>query len=132
MSIVKTRTEQVIDVADWDRLVIDTYGKPYSFQQQDGCKERQRVTITVPNEAYDYESDTVSEIVNGEEMGVSFQAWLGRDPEQKIPPKNPDFGNDFTWLWWERNFYPDVQMIANDLHSKGLIEAGTYTIDIDW
>lgn len=133
MNIVKTRTEQVIDVGDWDQLVIDTYGKPYCFQQQDGCKERQRVSITIPDQADDYENDSVPEIVNYEQVrGVSFQAWLARDPEQKIPPKNPDFGNDFTWLWWDRNFYPDVQMIANDLHSKGLIEAGTYTIDIDW
>ena len=35
-------------------------------------------------------------------------------------------------LWWERNFYPNIQMVANDLHSKGLLEAGEYTINIDW
>lgn len=132
MSIVKTRTEKVIDVSDWDQLVIDTYSKPYSFQQQDGCKDRQRVSITIPDQADDYENNSVPEIVNYEEvMGVSFKAWLARDPEQKIP--NPHtFNYDGTDLWWIRNFYPDVQMIANDLHSKGLIEAGTYTIDIDW
>lgn len=129
MSIVKTRTEQVIDVGDWDQLVTDTYGKPYSFQQQDGCKERQRVSITIPDQAYDYENDRVPEIVNHEDMGVSFRAWLERDPKQNLPEEKTSFSLD---LWWERNFYPDVQMIANDLHSKGLIEGGTYTIDIDW
>lgn len=129
---ISTRTEQVIDVGDWDQLVIDTYGKPYSFQQQDGCKERQRVNITIPDEAYDYENDTVPEVVNHEDMGVSFKAWLERDPEQKIPCKYGGAGPDFTGLWWERNFYPDVQMIANDLHARGLIKAGAYTIDIDW
>ncbi|MNY78275.1 hypothetical protein D3C86_2184560 [compost metagenome] len=64
-------------------------------------------------------------------MGVSFRAWLERDPNQKIP--NPhQFSFDGTELWWERNFYPDAQMVLNDLHQKGLIAAGEYVIDIDW
>lgn len=130
--MIRTRTEQIIDVSDWDQLVIDAYGKYYSFQQQDGCKSRQHVRITIPDEADDYNNDTVPEIVNHSRRGVSFAAWLARDPNQKIPVKKSDFGNDFTDMWWERNFYPDVQMIANDLCSKGLIEAGEYTIDIDW
>ena len=129
--MISTRTELVIDVSDWDKLVTETYQRPYSFQQQDGCKDRQRVQLTIPEEAWDYDNDSVPEIVNGEEMGVSFKAWLGRNPDHRIP--NPhSFGYDGTNLWWERNFYPDVQMIANDLHAKGLIEAGDYVIDIDW
>lgn len=121
--------QKVIWCADWDDLVVNTYNRPYSFQQQDGCKERQRVSLTIPDEAYDYENDTVPEVVNGEEMGVSFKAWLERDPKQLLS------SGKSTWslsLFWERNFYPDVQMIANDLHAKGLIEAGSYVIDIDW
>lgn len=131
---ITTRTEQVIDVGDWDNLVETTYGRPYSFQQQDGCKERQRVKITIPDEAYDCENDTVPEIVNHEDMGVSFKAWLERDPKQLLNGLRPDWdsGTGSLNLWWERNFYPTVEMVANDLHAKGLIEAGTYTIDIDW
>lgn len=129
--MIKIRTEKVIDVGDWDNLVEETYKRTYSFQQQDGCKKRQRVHLTIPEEAYDYENESVHEDVNGEQMGVSFKAWLERDPEQKIPDKR-GFGNDFTDMWWKRNFYPDVQMVANDLHAKGLIEAGNYVIDIDW
>lgn len=129
-----SRTEQVIDISDWDKLVIDTYGKPYSFQQQDGCKERQRVRITIPDEAYDYENDTVPEVVNHEDMGVSFKAWLERDPKQLLNQLRPvrHDGISSLNLWWKRNFYPDVQMIANDLYEKCCIDAGTYTIDIDW
>ena len=127
--MIRTRTEKLIDVQDWDNLVIETYGRPYSFQQQDGCKERQLVPITVPDEPYDYENDTVPEIVNGDEMGVSFKAWLARDPKTPLPDRDDTFG---LTLWWERNFYPDVQMIANDLYEKGLIEAGDYMINIDW
>lgn len=131
---ISTRTEQVIAVGDWDHLVETTYGRPYSFQQQDGCKERQRVTLTIPDETYDFENDTVPEVVNHEDMGVSFKAWLERDPKQLLNGLRPDWGTGLSSLnlWWERNFYPTVGMVANDLHAKGLIEAGTYTIDIDW
>lgn len=131
---ITARTEQVIDVGDWDNLVETTYGRPYSFQQQDGCKERQRVKITIPDEAYDYENDTIPEVVNHEDMGVSFKAWLERDPKQLLNGLRPDWdtGLSSLQLWWERNFYPDVQMVANSLYRMELIEAGTYTIDIDW
>ena len=50
------------------------------------------------------------------------------EAEQLLPGKN----KESTELWWERNFYPDVSMIINDLHSKGLLPAGDYSIDIDW
>jgi hypothetical protein len=35
---MKTKTVQMISVQDWDKLVKETYGRPYSFQQQDDCK----------------------------------------------------------------------------------------------
>jgi hypothetical protein len=127
--MIKIQTKQVIDVGDWDDLVIKTYGKPYSFQQQDGCKERQNVDITIPSKAYDFENDTVPEEINGEEMGVSFAAWLARKTTEWNGPSEDRM---FLDMFWERNFYPDVQMIANDLHAKGLIPAGEYVIDIDW
>lgn len=129
--MLKFKTEKVIDLGDWDSLVGKTYGRPYSFQQQDGCKERQRVDLKIPDVAEDYENDSVPEEINGDIMGVSFKAWLSRDPNKKLDSGEDDPG----WhnrLFWERNFYPDVQMIANDLHEKGLIEAGDYVIDIDW
>ena len=127
--MIRTRTEKLIDVQDWDNLVIETYGRPYAFQQQDGCKDRDLVAITVPDECEDFENDTVPEIVNGDEMGVSFKAWLARDPKTPLKDRDDAFG---LTLWWERNFYPDVQMVANDLYEKGLIEAGDYLINIDW
>lgn len=131
--MMKVRTEKVIDVGDWDNLVEETYKRIYNFQQQDGCKERQHVHLTIPDEAYDYKNDSVPEVVNGEEMGVSFKAWLERDPEQSLNSEDEWDRDKYDLdLWWQRNFYPDVQMIANDLHSKGLIEAGDYVIDIDW
>ena len=130
--MIKFKNKQVIDVGDWNNLVESTYGKPYNFQQQDGCKERGIHDITVPDGAYDFENDIIPEEVNGEEMGVSFAAWLARDPTQKLDTDD-DWGREYGLnLFWRRNFYPDVQMIANDLHAKGLIPDGEYTIDIDW
>lgn len=131
MKKLQTRTETVIDVSDWDELVVKTYGRPYSFQQQDDCKPRGREYFTVPDEAQDYKNDTIPEVVNGDEMGVSFAAWLARDPKQKLPGKD-DKDSFSLELFWDRNFYPELQMVANDLHARGLLEAGDYTIDIDW
>lgn len=128
---MKIRTENVIDVAEWDALVEKTYGRPYSFQQQDGCKSRGVFRFVVPpdEDAEDYERDSVPEIVNHKEMGVSFAAWLKRDPAAPLADGRTDYS---LKLWWWRNFYPEFQMVANDLHNKGLLEKGEYTIDIDW
>jgi hypothetical protein len=74
-------------------------------------------------------NDSIPEIVNGDIMGVKFKTWLDRNPKQPIVDQ------EFDWdlsLFWERNFYPDIQIVANDLYKKGLIEAGDYIINIDW
>jgi len=135
---MKIKNVSIISVQDFDKLVQETYRKYYSFQQQDGCKSRQTVYITVPDiETNDVERDTIPEVVNGEEEGVNFKAWLERDIKQGLKG-DPTIGKEATdeqWrieLWWARNFYPDVQMIVNDLHSKGLLPAGEYGINIDW
>lgn len=131
---MKIRTEQVIDVQEWDKLVEETYQRRYSFQQQNGCQERGSFYLTVPAPDDDFKNDTLPEIVNHKEMGVSFEAWLKRDPKQFLNDQNDSCRKE-QWaidLWWERNFYPTIQMVANDLHKKGLLQAGKYTIDIDW
>ncbi|HNC56653.1 MAG TPA: hypothetical protein PLP33_14480 [Leptospiraceae bacterium] len=125
-------TEKIINLSEWDRLVHKVYKRPYSFQQQDGCKERGLVDLTVPQE-FDESGlpETIPEIVNTPEMCVKFSAWLERNPNK--PLNGEKNCRDFSvQIWWERNFYPDVQMVANDLHAKGLLEAGKYYINIDW
>lgn len=125
------KTKNVIEVSEWDALVVKTYGRPYKLQQQDGCRGRGTEEITVPSEASDHERKSVPEEVNAEENGVSFAAWLARDPKRKL--SDPDDREDYCLeLWWKRNFYPDLQMVANDLYAKGLLAAGDYTILIDW
>ncbi len=139
---LKYTLKRVISVQDWNKFVREVYGRPYHFQQQEGCKSRGTFDFTAPEEEWnDAESDTVPEIINHDDMCVSFAAWLARDPKQPLnglgDPTDYEAGEVTTeqWdidLWWERNFYPDVSMIINDLHAKGLLEAGDYTIDIDW
>lgn len=127
--MIKIQNKQIIALSDWDELVEKTYGKPYSFQQQNDCMERQTYDIIIPSSAEDFENDTIPDEVNSEEMGVSFAAWLARDPKEW---NGSSEDKEYIDMFWERNFYPDVQMIANDLHAKGLIPAGQYVIDIDW
>ena len=77
----------------------------------------------------DYEASTIPEKINGSVMGVSFAAWLARDPKEWNGAPEDKMS---TSLFWERNFYPNVDMVLNDLHAKGLIKAGFYVIEIDW
>lgn len=68
-----------VEVQDWDKLVESVYKRPYSFQQQYGCQERgiyrfSTDDIIPVSEMQDYYSNEIPEEVNGEEMGVSFEA----------------------------------------------------------
>lgn len=129
MEKIKFSNKKVIEFQDWDELVRETYKRPYCFQQQDGCMSRGTFDFEVPNKwgVEDYENDTIPEKVNGSEMGVSFKAWLERDPNLDV------FDNSFSNnLFWGRNFYPSVDMIIEDLHKKGLIDEGEYSININW
>lgn len=131
--MLKIRSVNIIDVSDFDDLVIETYGRPYSFQQQDGCKERGTYEFSVPLECpYDIERDSIPEKVNGKVMGVSFAAWLARDPKRPLNSDNKDDREYGIDLFWSRNFYPSVDMIIQDLHTKGLLPDGDYVIKIDW
>ena len=78
--MLKSKTEKFVDVQDFDNLVTETYGKSYCFQQQNGCQERGVYYLTVPNlNAEDFEDDEIPEVINGQDMGVSFTSWLKHD-----------------------------------------------------
>ena len=133
MNTLKTETVKLVTCQEWDRFVSETYEKIYFFQQQDGCKVRGIERITVPDsyaDEWDYENTSIPFEVNGEEMGVSFETWLNTSPSDTIHEFDGDICDNE--LFWERNFYPKVNKIANDLHSKGLLEEGEYVILIDW
>lgn len=128
------QTKNFIEEDDWSNFVSEHYGKIYNFQQQEGCKDRGIFEFSVPHKyPADFENDTIPEVVNGDEMGVSFKAWLERDIKQPLNSDNGGLneGNKIR-LFWKRNFYPHISMIINDLHEKGLLPAGKYVINIDW
>ena len=129
---LKYANRKVIDEYDWNQLVIKTYGKPYAFQQQEGCMANNTFfEIDIPCEFTNDEDmhDSIPEDINGENMGVKFETWLARDPKQPVNGDNSGWGIN---LFWERNFYPDIYTLANDLHKKGVLEGGSYIIKIDW
>jgi hypothetical protein len=133
MTKLVSKKMNVVSTQAWDTLVESTYGRPYCFQQQDGCKDRGTYLLEVPCEhPYDYEDDSITEKVNGDEMGVSFKAWLDRDPKQPLNSDDKWERESGLSLFYERNFYPAIEVLANDLHAKGLLDAGKYLIDIDW
>lgn len=133
MLSLRINTVQIISLQDWNKFVEEVYCRPYDFQQQDGCRKRGTYHLTVSesteDKPYDFENDTVPEVVNGPKKGVSFKAWLARDP--KLPLQHMTTSWDLG-IWWERNFYPSIEMVAVDLHQKGLLAAGKYIIVIDW
>jgi hypothetical protein len=117
----------MIRLSDWDELVVKTYGRPYNFQQQDGCRSRGTLELYVPEEFEDDYPETISEDVHRKERGVSFSAWLARDPKQPLPRENAHLQS-----WWCCKFYPNIQMVANDLYARGILPRGDYVIKIDW
>lgn len=141
---------KIINVGEWDQLVSTIYGRRYHFQQQKSCREMGFTKITIPDDSFEDEmNDSIPEIINDEvNMGVKFHVWLDRDPEAILNPSDNELElcdyyhyprNKQKWcenvdninLFWDRNFYPCLQAVANDLFYKGLIGSGDYIIEID-
>jgi hypothetical protein len=120
-----------VGLSDWNEFVSSTYGRIYDFQQQEGCRDRGIFSFSVPSKYTDDKRmhESIPEIVNGEKMGVKFKTWLERDPNKPI--ENQEY-NSQREMFWQRNFYPDIYTLVNDLYEKGLLEEGDYTINIDW
>lgn len=135
MPKLRTNTRTTVTVQDWDKFVREVYGRPYSFQQQDGCKSRGTFHLCVNFGEYEpdwnagYDNDTIPEDPDTEEMCVSLKGWLARDPNQPLANQKYDFE---LRSWWERNFYPQIEVLAQDLWHRGLLPAGEYVIIIDW
>lgn len=119
-------TVKMINEIDWSKFVSETYGRPYDFQQQDGCRSRGVFWLNVENLTLE----------DDDEEYVHFQEWLKRDPNEPVEgekEKDSDYIRDLTReLWWFREFYPSIEIVAIDLIKKGLLEEGEYMINIDW
>lgn len=120
---------KVISEIDWSNFVSHFYGRPYRFQQQNGCYERGNFYLSVPSEPDCDMNDQIPETLETEEMGVKFEKWFERDPKMAVGEMTSEWE---IALWWERNFFPDIQDVANDLYKRGELPAGEYVIDINW
>ena len=61
--LVYTNTK-IVSLQDWDELVQKTYGRPYAFQQQYGCRSRGTYTINVPDLPSYYDYGKIQEIIH--------------------------------------------------------------------
>lgn len=113
--MLTTTTKKVVALADFNALVVATYGKPYDFQQQDGCRDRGIHAFTAPVEFPEDYGDPF-------DYGISFAEWV----KSEVP------SCPYEAIDWVREVYPSLDMVVNDLHSRGLIEAGDYILLIDW
>lgn len=130
--MINTKQINIINDHDWDELVKKTYGRPYCFQQQGDCRERGTYYFGVPDD-YDYD-DEIDEMRGGENGLVSLRTWLARDPTTNGLPLDDKYRDkpSFHNTWWERDFYPCVESVANDLYRRGLLTEGEYGIHVDW
>lgn len=107
----------LIQDSDFDKLVKETYGRPYCFQQQNGCRDRGAYDFILPiNDPCD-------------EGSVTFEEWLKADPNKKLNNQKYDWELE---THWQRDFYPDLEMVVQDLYKKSILEAGKYIINVDW
>lgn len=119
------RIEKVnlISENDFSKLAVDTYGRPYQLQQQGDCLGQDTIIrLTVPEEPMGW-------------TGPTLEEW--RERPLNLQPEEYTRGDweEHTYLrdmWWEREFYPDVQVVANDFHARGLLPEGDYVIHIWW
>lgn len=112
-----------IDSGDFDKFIRSFYKKPYCIQQQNGCMSRGAIEFSIPLinddsilfnvELFDYLDDL-----------PSLQEWLLKDPSEKVE------GITFLDIYWERDFYPKLSEILNDLYEKQKIVEGDYQIVI--
>lgn len=124
--MIKTLDLKIIDASDWSQLVKETYNLPYNLRWQDDGIEGGIIILKVPTKGYDYDS-TPENIDFNEGRGISFKSWLTHNPKEW----EPDFSEiPFLERFGKYNFYPHLEILANDLYQKGLLPAGDYGINV--
>lgn len=123
---LKTSTRQIIDIRDFDNLVEETYGRPYSLQQQNFMGQETYYDFEVPESWDGWDFDGF------EGYPVPFKEWCEADPE--IDPKTgrPWSPSYEKRLHWEREFYPDFEELMHDLNLRGELDPGKYSIHVWW
>ncbi|WP_043736189.1 hypothetical protein [Nocardia asiatica] len=106
-------TVTLIDENTFSALVSHLHARPYRLQQQgDGLPQNTIVKITVPALEHDW-------------PGIPLAEWAATPI------------GDYTYPWqaethWEREYYPCLEDVVNDLHARGLLAAGNYALHVRW
>lgn len=128
---MKVQIKKFVPVHVWNEFVREVYGRSYKLESQEHYCNEIVSFLTIPT-SYDSDddmNDSIKEIVQGLEKGVKFKTWLSRDPLQPLLTRRYDEWELETF--WEENFYPDLQTLANDLYKKNKLDSGEYIIYFD-
>ena len=107
----------VLHESEFSNLVRQTFERPYSLQQQgDMHSQESFIRFDVPAEL-EWEHEP------------SLETWLATTPPD---PEDHSMAAFTNRLRWDREFYPDLQDIANELHARGQLDAGTYVLHVWW
>jgi hypothetical protein len=70
--MLKTKPVQRIIIIDWDKFIIETYGKPYQYHPQFGVERGEAADINVPfgEWTWDFENAEIPFVVICEKFGV--------------------------------------------------------------
>ena len=134
------RTVIKVNHNDWNKFITEVYGKPYNFQQQDGCRSRGVYDFSLPFdfELYDEEEDFLDFVdrtdFNKNQSCVKFSVWKDEKVKYKDPDKTVFYQDEYEdeRLYWVRAFYPNLYTLLDDLYKKGLLEDGDYELVVSW
>ncbi|MFD3594317.1 hypothetical protein ACFWU5_16460 [Nocardia sp. NPDC058640] len=125
-ALLAGRVVTLIRETVFSKLVAETYGRPYRFQQQDDCQHGQNTVhlFDVPHPEGGWESV--------EEFRACF---ADGTPTVQEWANTPIGEYEHPWqaeLHWEREFYPPFEAVIDDLYARGLIAVGSYGLHIWW
>lgn len=107
---------------EFSDLVRKIYGRPYQFQQQGDMMGQDTI----------YRFSVPATPLGDHWQAVPFQQWLDADPPTPATDGGFDRDRFSEELRWDREFYPEVEDVINDLHRRGLIDEGEYAMHVWW
>lgn len=108
----------VLSETTFSKYVSELYGRPYQLQQQgDMLAQESSVALIVP-EPEDWNENP------------SLAEWLAATPPEEQGLGLSELLNEE--MRWERQYYPSLEAVGNDLHARGLLDVGYYIIHVSW
>ena len=99
-----------------NELITATYGRPYNYGRWQEMGQDTMTQVTVPEEADE----------PWEGGPPSLEEWLAGEPPATLTD---------AWRieqWWQTEYCPELQVVVNDLHARGLMPAGDYVMHVWW